>query len=179
MSLIGIWRIAPWAVTAVALAASLIVLVAVGRIAARQTWSNTEPAATSTAISYSRTDTRDPNLVVECMHAGAQLVSCSGYRRHTQPHILLVRVVDGSVALTVPLSEVGLKADQTIFVTNVAFGSVRDTVPITFDGGFAQIHLTKTQIETVVSQEIKVGNVGLPLVLVAELYNVTMEAMKP
>jgi hypothetical protein len=148
-------------------AAALLVLVAAGRIASRYLW---PPAATAASVSYERIDTSDPNLVKECMRVSGQLLACTTYRRYARPHAVLVRVADGSAALTLPLSELRTPPARNSFMTVVSFGDARDIAPVTFDGGFGMIHLTRDQIEGAAAHGFAVGGTKVPAPAVAELY---------
>ena len=153
--------------TVVAAGAVLLLLIAIGRIASRNLW---QPAAAA-SVAYERADTHDPSLVRECMRVSGQLISCAVYRRHATPHVLLVYVADGSAALTLPLSEFHPPPDRKTFVTIVSIGDTRDMAPITFDGGFGQIHLTKDQIKGAAMRGITVNGISVSAQVISELQN--------
>jgi hypothetical protein len=121
-------------------------------------------------VSYERPELRDANLAGECMKVAGQILSCAAYRRHAKPHLLLVRLPDGSGSLTLPLRELGLAHDPKTSVVMFVSGTQRGVAPVTFDGSFGDLHLTKVQMEQASIHGIAVNGVSINAAAVSELY---------
>jgi hypothetical protein len=113
-------------------------------------------------VSYEHPELPKVGLAGECMAVAGQHLSCAAYRRHAKPHLLLVRLADGSASLVLPMRELGLARDPKTSVLMFVSGNRRGVAPVTFDGGFVNLHLTADQVGQAALHGISINGVSVP-----------------